>query len=150
MYKVKIINKAKVGNPDIVKRTYVLVFENDVSKSKFISGLKEEYDVTEVNKNDFSYFDPKENVRLYVSVELCNSDKVPKLSECQVWSRLYSNKNNCLESMVTEFKDAEAVKDFVMKHQLNDKYQIVEDAKQDLKLYISDLGLVMYAVNGSI
>lgn len=150
MYKVKIINKAKVGNPDIVKRTYVLVFENDVSKSKFISGLKEEYDVTEVNKNDFSYFDPKENVRLNVSVEICNSDMVPELSKHQVWSRLYSNKNNCLESMITEFKDVEAVKDFVIKHQLNSKYQIVEDAKQDIKLYVSDLGLVIYAVNESI
>lgn len=150
MYKVKIINKAKVGNPDIVKRTYVLVFENDVSKNKFISGLKEEYDVTEVNRSEFSYFDPRENVRLYVSIELCNGDKVPELSKRQVWSRLYSNKNNCLESMITEFKDAEAVKDFVIKHQLNDKYQIVEDTKQGLKLYVSDLGLIMYTVNGSI
>lgn len=150
MYKVKIINKAKVGNPDIVKRTHVLVFENDVSKSKFINGLKEEYDVTEVDENDFSYFDPRENIRLYASVEPCNSDKVPKLSKHQVWSRLYSNKNNCLESMITEFEDAEAVKDFVIKHQLNDKYQIVKDEKQGLKLYVSDLGLVMYAVNGSI
>ena len=146
-YVVKIINNSQTGSQDIVKRTHVLDFDSEDSREKFIRGLRDEYDIIKDGQNEFSYFNPREDAVSFVSLEECGGNEISKLDKNQVWSMLYSNKKDCLESMVADFKDTAAVKSFMENRSIQDKYTKVLDIRRGLNLYINDLGVPMYATN---